>query len=304
MKRWMTAIFFAALAATANALPSVAEVESEIKNGNFAQAESMMHEVVVGKPSSARGHYVYAELLAHNGKFSDARREADQALKLDPTLTFTTPEKFNAFQGLLTREQSRSATRPAGGSSLDGLGPTSRSAAPVVAAAPTRQSVVDTQGLPGWVWPAGLLAAAFIGWRLFSKKQAASPGQATAGTPSYGSSSTYAPGPSYGPAPTSAPGARSSGLMSAGLAAAGGLAAGVLAEKFLERGRETHREPGEVDRNAFASSPTQTDSDARELEDRPVDLGNGNGNDWDAGSTGGESIDGGSGGGGGGDAEW
>ena len=57
MKRWMTAIFFAALAATANALPSVAEVESEIKNGNFAQAESMMHEVVVGKPSSARGRW-------------------------------------------------------------------------------------------------------------------------------------------------------------------------------------------------------------------------------------------------------
>lgn len=304
MKQWMTAVIFAMLAATASALPSVADVEGEIKNGRFAQAESMMHEVVVAKPGSARGHYVYAELLAHNGKFSEAQREADQALQLDPALTFTTSEKFKAFQGLLAREQSRSVTRPAGGSSLDGLGPTSGSAAPAVAAVPIRQSVESNQGLPGWAWPAGLLAAGFVAWRLFSRKQAASPGPATVGTPSYASSPTNGPAPSYGSAPTSVPGTRSSGLMGAGLAAAGGVAAGMLAEKFLERGRETHHDLSDVDRNSFAQPQAQPDSGARELADRPVDLGNGN--DWDVGSSGGESMDlgGGGGSGGGGDDQW
>ena len=88
-------------------------------------------------------------------------------------------------------------------------------------------------------------------------------------------------------------------MMDVGLAVAGGLAAGVLAEKFFEHGRETHHDAGDLDRNAFALSPIPFDSDARELQDRPVDFRNGN--DWDAQSPDAGSTDFGNGGD---DAEW
>jgi hypothetical protein len=83
--------------------------------------------------------------------------------------------------------------------------------------------------------------------------------------------------------------------MGVGLAAAGGVAAGMLAEKFLERGHEQRRDDNLFERDSFANPATAPDPDARALEDRSVDFGNGN--DWDAGSTDSGSVDLGSGGG-------
>ena len=88
-------------------------------------------------------------------------------------------------------------------------------------------------------------------------------------------------------------------MMGVGLAVAGGLAAGVLAGKLLEHRRETHHDAGDLDRIALALSPIAFDSDARELQDRPVDFGNGN--DWDAQSPDAGATDFGSGED---DAEW
>lgn len=74
------------------------------------------------------------------------------------------------------------------------------------------------------------------------------------------------------------------GLMGVGLAAAGGVAAGMLAEKLLERG---HEQRGN---DAFNAGPfdgaSGSDADACALEDRSVDFGTGN--DW---SDGGGSVD-------------
>ena len=68
MKKWILAALLSAFAAMAWALPTLQEVETEVHAGRYAQAEAMMREVVDAKPGSAKAHYVYAEILAHQGK--------------------------------------------------------------------------------------------------------------------------------------------------------------------------------------------------------------------------------------------
>ncbi|MFL6680690.1 MAG: hypothetical protein ACJ8IK_20290 [Burkholderiaceae bacterium] len=50
--------------AAAMALPSVDEVSAAARSGDYPKAESMMREVVAAKPTSAKAHYVLAEILS------------------------------------------------------------------------------------------------------------------------------------------------------------------------------------------------------------------------------------------------
>src|SRR5206468_2110505 len=68
MKKWILSLVLASVAAVAWAVPTLQEVEAEVQAGRWAQAETMMREVIAAKPNSARAHYVHAELLAHQGK--------------------------------------------------------------------------------------------------------------------------------------------------------------------------------------------------------------------------------------------
>ncbi len=290
MKRWLLAVSLFWLASTAHALPTVADVEAEVQKGNYAQAQSMMQEVVSAKPGSARAHYLYAEILAHNDDFAQASREAALAKQIDPALKFTQPEKFNAFEQLLAREAQRIGSAPRAGSSLDSL---SR-AVPTLPAAPMqvepRRVEASRPGVPTWVWMAGLVGVALIVWRVMSRSSAASPSMGATGSPAYGATSGYAPpyAPPYAPNPGAAP--SGAGLMGVGLAAAGGVAAGMLAEKFLERGHEPRSDTGFLEPNSFANASPLRNDDARALEDRPIDFGSGN--DWgDGGAAVGGSSD-------------
>ena len=56
MNRWLIGASFAVLAPFAWAVPSVAQVEAEFRQGHYAQAESMMQEVAVARPQSVRAH--------------------------------------------------------------------------------------------------------------------------------------------------------------------------------------------------------------------------------------------------------
>src|ERR1700712_4743595 len=109
MKRKMMLVAACAAAlwsVAALALPSTSDVQSAIKSGDFPKAETMMQEVVAAKPQSAKAHYLYAEILAHDAKFTDAAAQARQAREIDPALSFTTdPDKFKSFERLLAREQ-------------------------------------------------------------------------------------------------------------------------------------------------------------------------------------------------------
>jgi hypothetical protein len=299
MKRFWFGALLVVLTPLVWALPTVQDVDAEVQKGHYAQAESMMQEVVAAKPQSARAHYVYAQILAHNGRFSVAAAEEARARHLDPAMKFSKAEDVRAFEQRLEKERRRT---PSDGTALGSVGPTT-AAVPGTALAPvpTRQvapplaeSNSSPSGLPGWVWPVAIIALVFVAWRMM-RSSGRVPSPAAASAPPYAAAS-YGPGGAYppgtaGPGMAPAPGA---GLMGVGLAAAGGVAAGMLAERLLERGRE--QRGGDAFYDGSGAGSSQPDPDARALEDRSIDFGSGS--DW---SDGGGSSDIG---GGSDDASW
>jgi hypothetical protein len=287
MRKFILSIALAAASAFAWALPSLAEVEAQVQQGHYAQAESMMREVVAAKPSSARAHYVYAEILAHDGKFAAAADEARLARQLDPDIKFTSAEKFSAFEALLQRQQGEATRARSAPSTTPSHSPNAPAAtAPATASA----------GIPSWVWLGGLAVVAFLLWRGFSRSRAAAAaaGGAMVAPGAYGGApvapGASQPGMPYGPGyPAARPG---SGMLGLGAAAVGGVAAGLLADELLHRRSDQHAvDPGNTGQAGFFDSPQG--GGASELENRPIDFGTG-GSDWDSGSI---DVGGGDGGG-------
>ena len=274
MKRLLAMLAFVAMglvSAAAFALPSVTEVQAEVQKGNYAQAEVLMRDVVAAKPGSAKAHYVYAEILAHNKRFEFALQEARLAQQLDPAIGFTQPDKFRSFEQLLEREQR--APTSAGGTAA-GTG---------TAVQAPRAATQRSSGIPGWIWGAGFAVIAVLLWRMFSARR-----NAQSMAPAYGGMQSGGYGPNYSPMG----GGQGSGMLGTGLAAAGGFAAGMLAEKLLDG----HRDGGSSSASPASDggmSPGYFDNGAAdELSSRSVDFGSGG--DWDSGGGGGGSDGGGS----------
>jgi hypothetical protein len=267
--------------AAAMALPSSTDVQAAVKAGDFPKAETMMQEVVAAKPQSAKAHYLYAEILAHDAKFADAAAQARKARELDPQLSFTTdPEKFRSFERLLEREQ-------AGPTVATPVAPTNANTAPP---AMRTQPPAPSSGVPGWVWVAGLAVIAFLIFRAVSRRAMATSmgGGGFAPQPAGYGVNPSMPQPGYGPG--YAPGygqAPGGGLLRTGLAAGAGVAGGMLLEKMLEGNRHEEDYGNNLGSQGggFDSGSNQA---ASELENRPIDFGSG-GNDWggDAGGGGG-----------------
>lgn len=286
MRRIFVAAVLAGLAFAASALPNVDDVQAEIAKGNYVHAEDMMRDVITAKPGSARAHYLYAEILAHNRRFTMAAEQAARAKSIDPKLQFTQSEKFQAFEKTLEREQA-AEQRPTTGQRA--LSPTA------VAVAPLEHG----SGVPGWALGLGLAAVGALAWRAFSNRR---PASSSIGAPSYlpatsSGATTGVPAGAYGPSYPPAPSA-GSGLLGTGLAVAGGVAAGMLAEKLLSDHHPSdqgHLFP-EASRGLgsnLSDAPLGDNAAARELEERPVDLGNGDGWGGDAGSADAGGSDGG-----------
>ena len=285
MKRKIVILSLALWSALAFALPSTDEVEAAVKAGNYAQADSMMQEVVAAKPQSAKAHYFYARILAHEGKFNDAAAQAHAAQGIDPSITFTDAQKFREFEQEVQRAQ--------------GLG--QPHAQQAYGTAPVQRA---SAGVPGWVWVLGIAIIGFLILRAVTRRaQMATPVYAAGGQPVYpAGTGGYGMGPGYGVGGMPMGPTAGSGV-STGLAAVGGLAAGMVAEHFLEGRRENERY---VDNGG--NYPAQGNLDdggasaaASDLENRPVDFGNDVGGGWDSGGSSSDTFtpDGGSDNGGG-----
>ena len=287
MRKALVGLLFVLASSLAWALPSEQQVQDAVKQGNYTQAQSMMAEVVAEKPGSAKAHYVYAELLAHNGAFAKAAEETNKARDLDPKIGFTDPAQFSAFQQSLQREVNQPA-RAARNSS-------SSAAASVAPALPT-SAPTRGGGIPGWVWLAGLVVIGIMLWRGFSRSRAAGGMPGTAPAAGYGQAPMnqgYGPQGPYGAGGVPMQQGRGSGLLGTGLAVAGGVAGGMLLDEAL-------RHHGDGAGNAGLGGGGAgfiPDANASELENRSIDFGNGN--DWDSGGGGGIDLGGGDSGGGG-----
>ncbi len=312
MKRWLLSLSlaacFATLAPSALALPTVNDVQAQVQKGNYTGAQTMMREVVEARPSSAKAHYIYAEILAHNARFADAAEQVRIAKELDPAVKFADPDKFRSFEALLDREQQRGAAPPPVSTSRNA----DAQRTPTTAVAPaTRQAEAPAErsaGVPVWVW-IGIAVVGFGAWRLMRNNRAApamAGGMGAAGPyPNAGPQASYGPGPGYGPGYGNGglmqqQGRGGSGMLGTGLAAAGGVAAGMMAEKWLsgqrDHGAGQGNLAGEGAAGGNAFNDAGQDDAARQLESRDVDFGSGN--DWDSGGSDGGSFDtGGSGGG-------
>lgn len=272
IKHTLAAIALAAWALTAAALPTVEEVQAEVGRGNYAHAETMMQEVVTAKPGSARAHYIYGEILAHNKRFDEAAKQVARAKAIDPAVAFTDASKFKAFEQLLEREQRQ-------------VKPTAAISTPT-APISKQQAPVESSGLPVWLWMLGLACVGAVALTMFNRRRqvVAAPSGLAPGSAVATGSTGYGPGPGYGQAPGAG-----SGMLGVGLAAAGGVAAGMLASRLLEGHHDsatsspTASSAGGLVPGMFDDAPAEN-SAAQELEQRDVDFGAGDG--WGGGDGG------------------
>jgi len=209
----MTSPAFADSTATASADPTVDQIYAAAKSGHLDQAQQMITQVLADHPTSARAHYVQAELYAREGKAALARSELAAAEQLKPGLPFASPGGVQALKAQI-------------GLRTGVITPT------VIRSEPAA---------PRFPWGMLLIFAAAIGilWMVFRRRNTyaqypagMSPG---AGAPGYG------PG-GYGPAPMGGGGIGSgiAGGLASGLAVGAGVVAGEeLAHHFLDGGRSS-----------------------------------------------------------------
>ena len=285
MKNSIVTLSLVFMSAAALALPTFLQVETEVRQGHYAQAETMLAEVVEARPRSAKAHYVYAEILAHNAKFAKASLEAKTAREIDPAIKFTQPDKFRDFEQMLASELSPPVVK-------------SRSM-PALTAAPTSMvapRVPEATGIPGWAWGGMLALIGVFLWRGFTRSRATPAATygatgmpvATAGQ-GFGASGMSAVSPGLG-AQFSQPGVTpGNGLLGTGLAVAGGVAAGMLVDRMIHSNHGDSVTSNNVQTGlqsgSFDTQPlTSADQAAQDLQNRPVDFGNGN--DWDSNTEG------------------
>ncbi len=257
-------------AALADSDPTMDQIYSAAAGGHLDQAQQMITQVLTDHPTSAKAHYVQAELYAKEGKASLARSQLATAEQLKPGLPFANPrsvQELKAQLGLRT------------GSFGNSFG------------SPAVRSVPAERRFP---WGTVLVLAGVVAvlWMLFRRRRTY-PQYPGAG-PGAGAPGTYGPGgygPGYGPGPMGGGGVGSgiAGGLASGLAVGAGVVAGEeLAHHFLDGGRGS----GGVIPPAEAGEQGLGNSDLGGSDFGVNDPGSG----WDDGGGGG--FDGGGGGGG------
>jgi hypothetical protein len=253
--------------AFADSEPTVDQIYTAANGGHLDQAQQMMTRVLADHQSSARAHYVQAELYAKEGKTSLARSELAAAEQLKPGLPFANPravQELKAQLGLSGGAMRSTALN----SNIAGSGLAERErrfpwgTVLVLAAA------------------VGILLMVFRRRRTYVQYPAAGPGGA-------GAPGAYGPG--YGPAPMGGGGGIGSGIaggLASGLAVGAGVVAGEeLAHHFLDGGRG-----GGVIPTAEAGESAPSNSDMGGSDFGMKDPGSG----WDdGGGFGGDSGGGG-----------
>src|ERR1700737_4282631 len=172
----MTFAVTMSLPAFADADPTMDQIYSAAAGGHLDQAQQMISQVLADHPTSAKAHYVQAELYAREGKTGLARSELSTAEQLKPGLPFANPrsvQELKAQLGLRT-----GATSPT-----------------VIRSVPAE---------PHFPWGTVLILAGVVGvlFLVFRRRNTyvqypgAGPGPGMGGAPG-----TYGPGGGYGPAP-------------------------------------------------------------------------------------------------------
>ncbi|HEY8102514.1 MAG TPA: tetratricopeptide repeat protein [Burkholderiaceae bacterium] len=81
--------------------PSLHQVYQAAEAGRLDEAQGMMAKVLQDHPNSAKAHFVESELLAKQGRFTNAESELNTAEHLAPGLPFAKPQAVQNLQSLL-----------------------------------------------------------------------------------------------------------------------------------------------------------------------------------------------------------
>ena len=221
--------------------PTLHQIYQAAEAGNYREAQSMMDQVLRNHPNSAKAHFVEAELLAMQGRLSDARAELAIAERLEPGLAFASPAAVQELKARLA----------AGHNARQGGAP---------AVAPTAGSGVSWRVL---LFIVGLVAVVIAAVRMM-RQRSANVVQG-AGLPAFGTSA--GPAQPYGAGavgPMAPGGGIGSGLLGS-LATGAAVGAGVVAgEALMHRVLDGHQSDG-------PRAPIQ--GDLREISELPYDMG-------------------------------
>jgi hypothetical protein len=78
--------------------PTIDQVYQAAAAGKLSEAQRMMDEVLRDHPSSGRAHYVESELLARQGRLTEAAAELRTAERLEPGLPFARPQAVQELE--------------------------------------------------------------------------------------------------------------------------------------------------------------------------------------------------------------
>jgi hypothetical protein len=248
--------------------PTMDQIYEVARAGRLDEAQQMITQVLAHHPTSAKAHFVQAELYAREGKTSLARAELGTAERLNPGLTEFKPRSVEELKSQLGQ-----SARPTGSQ---------------IISIPARSGPhIPWAGIFIGLIVVGLLMMLFRRRTPYGQYPVA--GGPVAGgpgaPPGYGAAGY---GPGYGPAPMG--GGMGSGIaggLASGLAVGAGVVAGEeLAHHFLDGGR---REGGVIP-SADAAEPGYSNSDMGgndfgandpgSWDDGGGGLGGGGGDDW------------------------
>jgi hypothetical protein len=245
--------------APAAADPTMNQIYEAASSGHLDQAQQMITQVLADHPSSAKAHYVQAEIYAKAGNTPMARAELGTAERLNPGLTSFSPRSVQELKSQL------------------GLTTGARS----------NQGVfIPARSASHFPWGTVLILAVVVGvlMMLFRRRtpytQYPAAGSVVGGAP--GAPGGYPPG--YGPAPMGGGlGSGIAGGLASGLAVGAGVVAGEeLAHHFLDGGRGA----GGVIPAADAAEPGFSNGDMGGSDFGANDPGS-----WDDGGGGGGGSD-------------
>src|SRR6202044_136987 len=101
--------------------PTMNQIYEAAAGGHLDQAQQMITQVLADHPTSAKAHFVQAELYAREGKTALARSELATAEQLKPGLPFANPRSVQELQAQLGQRTGavgptmvRSAPEPTG----------------------------------------------------------------------------------------------------------------------------------------------------------------------------------------------
>ena len=269
--KWLTITallgFGLAMAQTVPAEPTLKQIYDTAQAGQLDKAQTLIQQVLVLHPNSARAHFVQAELFARQGNLPKARDALAAADKLAPGLPFAKSEAIQGLRTQLDAKGSPPAVKSQQGSSFGAVTPVKPPAAPAnlpwgmillgggaaialvvflirrkpaqtfTPPAPYANPGSNPGGMPGngqsgFNGPHG--PHGLNGPQTFGLGSGAAPG-----TPGYGQPQGQAPGQVYGQQPAgSGMGGRLAGGLATGLAVGAGMMAAQAIGKTLTGSNE------------------------------------------------------------------